>query len=105
MLVKIRSNLIRVKKIQASKLKLLRSTNGYTFLDQKLNKGIRKELKFEFLYKKILDNRWESYHKHLDFMPTNKLPKAAFRYELNGKNENLVDYDLILAVKMMTTVR
>lgn len=68
--------LIKINKIEADEMKVLRSTQGYSLLDQKKDESIRRN--------KRNNRRW---CRHLDRMSNNRLPVVALNYKAAGKRD------------------
>ena len=84
--------MIRVKargapRITAAEMKYMRRTAGYTWIGNKTNAQIAKELKITPILEKLLEYK-RSWTQHVNRMPRNRLPRVMKHYCPTGRRNH-----------------
>jgi hypothetical protein len=72
------------RKIEATRIELLRPLAGYALYDHKTNDSIRRELQTDYILDKIDEYR-RNWLLHLQKMPQNRIPLKSYHYCPQGK--------------------
>jgi hypothetical protein len=75
------------RRISAAEMKYMRSTAGYNWADYKTNTQIAKELKITQILDKLLEYK-KNWIKHVNRMPSNRLPRVMKQYSPTGKRNH-----------------
>ena len=72
------------RRITAAKMKYMRKTAGYTWIDYKTKTQITKELKITSILDKLLEYK-RNWMQHANIKPHNRLPRVMKHYSPTGR--------------------